>query len=86
MKINGFEVLQSQEELVTLDREKNGRREVGVNCTGWWDIRMTYPPSPDVFCVFTKASRQARQSCFRERSEYRGCGGGSLTRWPKKPP
>ena len=27
------------------------------------------------FLVFTKASRQARQSCFRERSEYRGCGG-----------
>ena len=33
---------------------------------------------------FTKASRQARQSCPRERSEYRGCGGGELDEVAKK--
>ena len=44
--------------------------------------------SKTCFCEksITKASRQARQSCFRERSEYRGCGGGSLTRCAKKSP
>ena len=31
----------------------------------------------EMVVIITKASRQARQSCFRERSEYRGCGGGS---------
>ena len=36
----------------------------------------------NVFSV-TKASRKARQSCFGERSDYRGCGGETLPRWPE---
>ena len=40
-------------------------------------VPLFQPSTNPLVCVFTKASRQARQSCFRERSEYRGCGGGA---------
>ena len=36
--------------------------------------------------ILRKPAGRLGKVVFRERSEYRGCGGGSLTRWPENPP